>query len=679
MLGVTSRRFAIGIVLLFLMAAVGIPALMGYGGGRWGLFLSASAYHPIVSDVDGMAADRYGNLYTVCSLHMTTRKIDQSGLIVSTYQSPDMTIVKEGVGIPFPVGIAVDFFGNIFVGYGDTGIIRKFDPNGKKLAEWHPFTTKGTHYARNIGVDAHGCVYAMDSESAQIVKLDSSGRRTAAWKCIDEQAAGTIAAPVSMAVDGNGYTYVAFIVGIKSTRAMSVKVRKFDSTGKALLTWPVLRPGGGMLYDPKITVNAGNIFVLGRTKPVAEPVETALVQCDQSGRATAEFLHGPEPDSREAEGMMKGFTSKAIAVDGQGNIYAGGYERGIWKVNPTTGQTSWIDVHEMTLDQLNEQRAKEESAKPLTLLDKNASPTIVWSGDGRYLYYPVAQQLGGLLVGMQICRYDVLTKTKDTYSVPIAALDFDLSPDASSIVYVTGEHELGIYKPDDKSTQSLHPSVGSSPIVSVKWIGADRLLVLCKVSDTRLDAYITNTAGNLIAKLPIRMLSYSSSYAIGTGLLVYAASENLYHVYYLATGRDRLLDSRLIGIPAGRCRSACMGVVGRKAFFCYMKDSPSPNVKRKPGESSDDYDSRKVEAVIQAGVNEKDQNFEHARCVDLQTMKGTDLNWPGFNGTTASQDIRYSMMMYCRVSPDLNRYALWSFGMCLVDLHPRVTVPSAER
>ncbi len=163
-------------------------------------------------------SDTSGNLYVADSSNSKIRKITPSG-VVTTFAT----------GVSFPIGVAVDVSGNVYVASNGSQII-KISPSGV-VANFAGSSQTG--YAdgtgtnamfsapRGIAVDASGNVYVADQNNRRIRKITSSGVvTTLAGSGAIGSANGTgteaqFAAPQDVTVDATGNVYVADGTGDK--------------------------------------------------------------------------------------------------------------------------------------------------------------------------------------------------------------------------------------------------------------------------------------------------------------------------------------------------------------------------------------------------------------------------------------------------------------------------------
>jgi sugar lactone lactonase YvrE len=200
----------------------GLPISFGSIDGRSG---AARFKYP-----NGVAAGNDGNFYVADSANHTIRKVSPSGFV---------STVAGGHGLPgsadlqgtdarfdFPIGIAVDNTGNIYVADTQNHTIRKITPAGavSTLAglAGNPGGADGTgslarfQFPFGIAVDSHGTIFVGDTWNHSVRKITPGGVVTTlagtAGQLGSSDGVGAEAkffAPEGVAVDLQGNVYVA--------------------------------------------------------------------------------------------------------------------------------------------------------------------------------------------------------------------------------------------------------------------------------------------------------------------------------------------------------------------------------------------------------------------------------------------------------------------------------------
>ena len=294
---------------------------------------AARFYNP-----EGVAVDASGNIYVVDNQNCTIRKVSPAG-VVSTFAgaagvpgSADGT--GAGASFRFPVGIAVDSAGTLFVGDSGNGTIRKITPTGvvTTLAgtAGASGTADGTGPAARfsnpagLAMDSGGNLYVADSGNQTIRKVTPAGVVTtlAGTPGVRESGDGAGAGagfsrPIGVAVDAAGNVYVADTdnqtirkvtpAGVISTVAgVAGYWGSADGTG----------PGARFYYPEGVAIDGtGNLYVADSSNCEVRKVTAAGVVTTLAGSAQA---YGSVDGTGAGARFQNPF---GIAVDAAGNVY----------------------------------------------------------------------------------------------------------------------------------------------------------------------------------------------------------------------------------------------------------------------------------------------------------------------------------------------------------------------
>ena len=174
----------------------------------------------------GIAVDSLGTVYVADTSNHQIRKITAAGVVTtlagSTYGSTNGTGI--GAQFAYPYGIAVDSSGKVYVGDSQNNLIRKITAAGvvTTLAGGSRFGgsangiggTAQFAYPMGVAVDSSGTVYVADYYNYSIRKITPAGAVTTPAGLAPGFADATgivakFAAPVGVAVDSSGTIYVA--------------------------------------------------------------------------------------------------------------------------------------------------------------------------------------------------------------------------------------------------------------------------------------------------------------------------------------------------------------------------------------------------------------------------------------------------------------------------------------
>ncbi|MGA3081130.1 MAG: NHL repeat-containing protein [Terracidiphilus sp.] len=308
----------------------------------------------------GIATDSTGNVY-VANWHNTILKITHAGVVMTFAGRPDARGNADGIGTAasfvYPVGIATDSAGNVYVADKVSNTIRKITPAGvvTTLAgtagvTGHSDGTGGDASffgPTGVATDSRGNVYVADSGNNIIRKVAPAGVVTTVAGLAGERGendgiggAARFTAPYSIAADGAGN----LIVDEMSRHTL----RKITSEG--VVTTLAGRAGetghadgigtNATFYFPHgvATDQAGNVYVADSSNNTIRKVTPAGVVTTIAGIAS------PGEDSNEFDGIGAAATFSdpmAVATDSAGNVFVLEADN-IREVTPTGVVTTFV-------------------------------------------------------------------------------------------------------------------------------------------------------------------------------------------------------------------------------------------------------------------------------------------------------------------------------------------------
>jgi sugar lactone lactonase YvrE len=311
----TSSHRRLAITLAFLGLAVA-PATIGAQPPtyltQWGSEGSGNGqfFYPV-----GVAADAVGGIYVVDYGNSRIQKFSSTGTYLTQWGS-----IGSGDGqFASPFGIATDVAGNVYVSELDNRRIQKFTATGVYLTQWGaPPDSTGqafvTPYA--VATDPAGDVFVVDGGNQKILKFTNTGIPITEWGS-GGSGSGQFDFPIGAATDAAGNVYVVEFA--------NNRVQKFTNTGVYLTQWGSFGSGDGQFANPAgiATDPAGNVYVadFGNNRiQMFTGTGTYLTQWGSFGSGNGEFS-----------------TPRGVATDASGNIYVAdqGNQR-IQKFGPAT-------------------------------------------------------------------------------------------------------------------------------------------------------------------------------------------------------------------------------------------------------------------------------------------------------------------------------------------------------
>ena len=274
----------------------------------------------------GVAADSVGNVYVGDTRNDTIRKITPAGVVSTFAGTAGTSGSADGTGaaarFDFPIGVATDSVGNVYVADTLNQTIRKITPGG--VVSTLAGTAARFDSPDGVAADSAGNVYVADSGNDTIRKITPAGvvSTLAGTALTTGSTDGTGAGarfnfPMGVAADGSGQVYVADTgndtirkitpAGVVSTLAGTAEmVGSTDGSGaEASFASP-----WGMATD-----SAGNVYV-------ADSANNTIRKITPAGAVTT--LAGKPGTQGSTDGMGAAatfLTPKGVATDGAGNVY----------------------------------------------------------------------------------------------------------------------------------------------------------------------------------------------------------------------------------------------------------------------------------------------------------------------------------------------------------------------
>ncbi len=300
----------------------------------------------------GVAVDGSGNLYVADRSNHTIRKVTPAGVVTTLAGSAESSGAANGTGSTArfngPLSVAVDGSGNLYVTDYNNHTIRKVTPAGVVTTHagsaGNPGSANGTgsfarfRYPVGVAVDSSGNLYVADTYNHTIRKvtparvvttLAGSAGNLGGADGTDRDA--RFNHPRGVALDGSGNLYVTDSYGrtirkVTPAGVVTTLAGDFFIWGNADGTGSAAR--FRFLYGVVVDSN-GNLYVADRDNHTIRKVTSDATVTTLAGLA--------ERGSGDGTGSAARFDRPmGVAADGSGNLYvADTYNNTIRKVTPT--------------------------------------------------------------------------------------------------------------------------------------------------------------------------------------------------------------------------------------------------------------------------------------------------------------------------------------------------------
>ncbi len=283
-----------------------------------------------IGNIQGVAADRLGNVYLSDTDHHRIRKINSSGIISTVAGNGTAGFSGDGgpaiqAQLNLPYGLAVDLAGNLYIADLGNNRVRRVTPDGTigtyagsgqtVLGDGGPAAAALLSGPRNVAVDSAGSLYISEFLGHRVRKVTADGRiatiaGTGSAGLRGDGGPATIAQlafPAGLAVDRSGTVYIA--------DSQNQRVRKI-LPGGAISTVLGGSAGTALLSPIAVAVDsAGDLFAADASATV-RCLTSAGSWIDAAGTGSAGF--GGDGATAAAATLS---APRDLAVDGLGNLY----------------------------------------------------------------------------------------------------------------------------------------------------------------------------------------------------------------------------------------------------------------------------------------------------------------------------------------------------------------------
>ncbi len=324
--------------VLIVVAGKGTSGFSGDGGPATQASLFLALFQP-----SGVAVDAAGNLFIPEAYNHRIRKVSPGGIITTVAGNGNEGFAGDGgpatsASLNFPVGVAVDAAGNLYIADWNNFRIRKVSPSGVITTvagngisgfsgDGGPAASASLANPYGVAVDGAGNLYLPDGNNHRIRKVSPGGViTTVAGNGIrgfsgdgGPATSASLAQPHGVAVDGAGSLYIAdqgnnrirkvSLDGVITTVAGN-GIPRFTGDGGSATSASLAFPYGVALDA------AGNLYI-------ADTANHRIRQLSPSGIITTVAGNGSfsfSGDGGPATGAALHFPG-GLAVDVAGNLY----------------------------------------------------------------------------------------------------------------------------------------------------------------------------------------------------------------------------------------------------------------------------------------------------------------------------------------------------------------------
>lgn len=314
-----------------------LAGLGGVEGSSDGVATDARFYYP-----SGVAVDRLGNVYVAESGNHTIRKITEAGIVSTVAGKAGSNGYADGIGseVRFsgPQGIAIDALGNLYVADGGNNVVRKITPAGavSTLAgkAGSPGSADGAgadarfDWPVGIATDSVGNVYVTDIDSNNIRKISAAGIVSTlaglAWVSGSDDGIGADARfyrPWGIATDRAGNVYIGDS-GNNTIRRITPEGFVSTLAGQAGSAGSDDGSGAEARFEAPAGVgadSAGNLYIADKGNDKIRKITPAGTVSTVAGKGKAGQV---ERGSADGVGEAARFNSPdGVATDSLGNVF----------------------------------------------------------------------------------------------------------------------------------------------------------------------------------------------------------------------------------------------------------------------------------------------------------------------------------------------------------------------